>query len=138
MNNILKEDEIQRGRTIVVAIIVSTLTFSLLVAITYNLHFGPTKILIHIIRFLLAITLLWFLYKGYNWARWVNIVLFTMAGVFTILSGIELMTKFLFGLTMVIMSVVYLGSASFLLFSSNVTAFLNYQKSKMKKYKTNS
>ena len=146
MNKIL-EEEIQKGRTIIVdiivAIIITTLNTSLIVAASYNLLFEPTILLIHIIRFLLTIFLLWLLYKGYNWARWVNIVLFTLAGAFTVFFGLELLTKSfivtdIFGLLMLIMSVAYLGSAGFLLFSSNVTTFLNHQKSKMDKYKTKS
>ena len=155
MNKIL-EEEIQKGRTIIVtiivAIIITTLSTALIVTAYYNLLFEPS-ILLYIISFLLTIFLLWLLYKGYNWARWVNIVLFTLSGAFTIFFGLELLTKSIifmdffgllmlfmdfFGLLMLIMSVAYLGSAGFLLFSSNVTTFLNYQKSKMDKYKTKS
>jgi len=141
MNKIL-EGEIQKGRTTIVAIIViiifTTLNTSLIVAASYNLLFEPTILLIHIIRFLLTIFLLWLLYKGYDWARWVNIVLFRLVGAYSIFFGLELLTKSFivtdfFGLLMLIISVAYLGSAGFLLFSSNVTTFLNHQKSKMDK-----
>jgi len=66
---------------LVLAVIVATLTLSVLVIVVFNTIQGAQRLPRQIVRFFLTVGLCVFLYRGANWARWVAGGLFTLAGL---------------------------------------------------------
>jgi peptidoglycan/LPS O-acetylase OafA/YrhL len=120
-------EEVDRGRKIVLAIIVAAIAFSAFSIITFITTVGPQRLLFQIVRFVLTILLGVFLYRGTKWVYWVSVILFGFAGV------IGLMGAFLLGDTLMVlgsvaMGVVYVLSAWVLVYSNNVRLFLEQQR----------
>jgi hypothetical protein len=120
-------EEVDRGRKIVLAIIVAAIAFSAFSIITFITTVGPQRLLFQIVRFVLTILLGVFLYRGTKWVYWVSVILFGFAGV-TGLMGAFLLGDTLMVLGSVAMGVVYVLSAWVLVYSNNVRLFLEQQR----------
>ncbi len=120
-------EQVDRGRKIVLAIIVATIAFSAFSIITFISAVGPQRLPFQMVRFVLTVLLGVFLYRGTKWVYWVSVILFGFAGV----KG--LMDAFLFGQTLmalgsVAMGIVYVLSAWVLVYSNNVRLFPEQQR----------
>jgi len=117
--------ELVAGRRLVLAIIIVNLSLSALIIIAHNITVGgalPRQI----VRFALTVGLFVFLYQGYNWARWVVIVLLGIGGLLALRNALVLETG-LFGLlVLVVPASVYLASAGVLLFVPTVRSYFAY------------
>ena len=111
------------GRRIVLAVIVATLTMSVLIIVTFNAVQGPQRLPQQIVRFFLTVGLCVFLYRGANWARWVAGILFAMAGLGSLLGGVAALTTSMAGLGLLVMGLVYVASTVVLLLVPTVRAF---------------
>jgi hypothetical protein len=120
-------EEVDRGRKIVLAIIVAAIAFSAFSIITFITTVGLQRLLFQIVRFVLTILLGVFLYRGTKWVYWVSVILFGFAGV-TGLMGAFLLGDTLMVLGSVAMGVVYVLSAWVLVYSNNVRLFLEQQR----------
>lgn len=107
----------------VLAVIVASLTMSLLVIVLFNLGRGPERLPQQIIRFLLTAGLCVFLYRGANWARWVGGVLFALGALGSLLGGLALLSTSIAGVLLLVMCLVYSASAVILLFVPTVRAY---------------
>ena len=111
------------GRRLVLAVIVATLTMSVLVIVTFNAVQDPQRLPQQIVRFFLTVGLCVFLYRGANWARWVAGILFAMAGLGSLLGGVAALTTSMAGLGLLVMGLVYVASTVVLLLVPTVRAF---------------
>ncbi len=117
------EPQVERGRRLVLAVMVATLTLSVLVIGTFNIVQGSERLPQQIVRFLLTVGLCVFLYRGANWARWVASVLFVLGGVGSLLGGIAVLSTSMTGLLLIGVGLVYVASAVVLLAVPAVRAY---------------
>jgi len=117
------EHQVESGRRLVLLVIVISLTFSVLVIVTFNILLGPENLPQQIVRFLLTVGLCAFLYKGANWARWVASILFGLAGLQGLIGGLVALSTSTAGLLLIVMGLVYVASAIVLLFIPAVRAY---------------
>ncbi len=111
------------GRRLVLAVIVASLTISVLVIVAFNLGRGPERLPQQIVRFLLTVGLCVFLHRGANWARWVAGILFAFGGVGSLLGGLSALSTSMGGLLLLVMGLVYLACAVVLFFVPRVRAY---------------
>lgn len=111
-----------RGRRVVVAIIVSTLTLSASIIIAFLVIRGFERIVQQSVRFGLAVLLSVYLYRGAPAARWIAAVLFLIGGVMALnsLHGLERLN--LAALIQIVFAVIYLASCITLLALPSVRA----------------
>ena len=121
------DEQVDRGRKIVLAIIVATIAFSAFSIITFISTVGPQRLPFQVVRFFLTILLGVFLYRGAKWVYWVSVILFAFSGV-TGLMGAFLLGFTLMALGSVAMGIVYVLSAWVLVYSNNVRLFLEQQR----------
>jgi len=107
--------EADRGQKIVLGVIVVLLTISALEIVTSNLATGMENLLQQLGRFSLTVLLSLFLYRGAGWARWVAIVLASLAGVGWIVAVVALSPGPIAGFLLLVMGAVYLGCSVILL-----------------------
>jgi hypothetical protein len=120
----------ETGRRLVLAVIVASLTLSVLVIVAFNLGRGPERLPQQIVRLLLTIGLCVFLYRGANWARWVAGLLFALGGLGSLLGGLAALSTGMAGLLLIVMGLVYVGSAVVLFFAPTVRAYFGAGKAK--------
>lgn len=122
---------VKKGRVIVVFIIVTLLSMSIIIStttISMYARIGATNLvqknlIQSSVRFLLTVLLLYFLYKGYQWAKWIVVVLFILAGIMCLFSIFQ--TN---GLIMMVIGIVYFILSIILIASENVKYFFQYQR----------
>ena len=117
------EPQVESGRRLVLAVIVASLTLSVLAIVAFNIARGPERLPQQIVRLLLTVGLCVFLYRGANWARWVAGILFVLAGLGSLLGGVAVLSTSMAGLLLIVMGFVYLASAVVLLFVPAVRAY---------------
>ncbi len=115
-----------KGRRIVLTIAGISLLISAITIVAYVSVMGTGRLPAQIIRFLLTVGLMWWLYRGSAVAKWIVIVLFGLAGLFGLLA-------FLSGHRLAAaigskIGALYLGLITPLIKSSSVDAFLRYQR----------
>lgn len=116
---------VQRGRLIVIGIIVTTLVTDAVI-IGFSLAFrGLDPFATQIVRFSLTSLLMWGLYRGNGVARWIAIVLFGLAGLMGLSNVLQndLVAAVVGGT----MGIVLLTVAGILLISKSVEAFREHQ-----------
>jgi hypothetical protein len=111
-----------RGKWMVLAIGAALLGISVWVTVYYVMVRGTDRIIVQSLRFALEVALLWQLYRGHAWARWVMVVLFGIGGVL----GVVGMGSRLSPLA-VLMPLAYLSSAILLAISPSIATFLTEQ-----------
>lgn len=113
MTNLIK------GKKIVIGITVSAY------AIRGESGIASYKLLQGIFRFILTALILFFFYKGYQWAKWLMTILLFLGGLLTLLTlvqGLEIFT--------LLLTIIYLSIGFTMIFSNSVRDFLNFQKDK--------
>jgi hypothetical protein len=119
----MMNEELNRGRKIVVIIIIVTIVTSLLSIILSNIFTGSGKLLQQAIRFIFILVLSYFLFKGVGAARIIAIVLYTIGAIGGILGGISLIVKSPIGLMVLFPGIVHAICAVVLYFSVSVRQF---------------
>ena len=119
----MMNEELNRGRKIVVIIIIATIATSLLSIILSNIFTGSGKLPKQAIRFILTLILSYFLFKGVGAARIIASVLYTIGAMGGILGGISLIVNSPIGLMVLIPGIVYAICAMVLIFSVPVKQF---------------
>jgi hypothetical protein len=76
----------RQGRRTVIAIAAATLIISAITIGTYVVVKGPDRLPSQVVRFVLTVGLMLWLYRGSAVAKWIVIVLFGMAGLFGLLA----------------------------------------------------
>lgn len=107
---------------LLIDIITITVTSSLY-AVYGNHEYATYKLMQGMFRFLLTGILLFFLYKGHKWAKWLTTFLFIIGGLLAIIS---LLVRFNF--LMLLMGIVYGGICIVLIKSSSIKDFMRYQR----------
>ena len=104
------------AKSIVVSIIAVILVLSIF-------SWFPSPETKDIVRFFLNCVLCWFLFKGKNWARWIMVILLTLAGTmvfFVMVTSPQDMEK---AIVLYVVSFSYLVSAALLVFSKAVAGY---------------
>lgn len=119
-------EKIQKGKKMLLAMIFAMLLLEI-VLILMNarsyISIGNTEAAVSsltegTIRFFITGALLFFVYKGKPWARWIIIVLFLLG---------SLIAFVLFNFITVALGIIYTSFCMMLMFSSSIKAFLAYQ-----------
>jgi len=124
-------DLVSKGRKIIISIIVVLLLFDIaVIAITSSLYaahglydYASFKLMQGLFRFTFEVIILFFLYKGHRWAKWLLIVLLVAAGLFSLISLISN-----FDLLVLIIGLMLIFIVAVLIFSESVKEFLYYQR----------
>ena len=120
---------VNKGKKIVISTIVVLLLIELIITVflpvapNANLDASSTSLVKKTVRFLFMGAILFFLYKGYKWAKWIIAILLLISGVGTVLS---LFAQF--NWSMLTLGSVYLLVSITLIKSSAVQEFLSYQR----------
>jgi len=116
---------VKNGRVLVVGVIF----FSLFVELILFPLIGNFDI----VRLLLTLTLVYFVYEGYNWARILMGILLGLAGILGFITLLTIEYKFSgFLVLIVILEVYYFVGMSILLFSKGAIAFLKHRRARTK------
>ncbi len=124
-------ETIEKGKKLVTSIIILILLIDIFtIAITSSINAvngmmsdATYKIIQGIIRLLLEGLILFFLYKGHKWAKWLMSILLFIGGLFSIITFITS-----FSIIILSMGLVYIVSGINLTSSKCVKLFLEYQK----------
>lgn len=127
-------ESVMKGKKIIIAIItvmllidiITIITTSTIFASSRGMEYATYKLTQGIFRFLLTCLLLFFLYKGHGWARWVIAILLIIAGVFSLLSLVGF-----FNIVMLIMGIVFSVMSVILFVSADVKSFMKYQRGQL-------
>ena len=115
-----------RGRRIVLAIIIVNLFMSVLSIIYLNVSSVAGGLLHQVIHLVLSIVFFYFLYRGVSWVRLAAIILFILSGVSGIIGGI-IMFFYLADTAFIVISlamyVMHIVSGAVLLFSPSIKAY---------------
>lgn len=121
--------KIERKRTILISIsilLVSVYTIYSYSAVRSEVETG--KLIQQLIRFLLTVVLLFFVYQGKNWARVLSIVLFSIAILGALFALLMVQAPTLYAkLPLLVMLVVYSVAVFHFGLSKSFKAFLDYQ-----------
>lgn len=117
------ESQIAKGRRLVLAVIVASLSISGIVIIVTNMPRGSDELPSQTIRLFLTVVLCIFLYRGSNWARWVAGILLVFGAVTSMILGFGITSSTPAGLLIVLMGLVYSASAVVLIFVPSVRAY---------------
>lgn len=85
------------------------------------------KLVQQIIRFVLTVALLVFVYKGKSWAKMVSVVLFALGALGTIIAVITVNEPFIIRIPLLVMAFVYSMAVYHFGFSASYKAFFHYQ-----------
>lgn len=124
-------DYLSKGKKIVVSIIVFVLLVDIVsIAITSSLYLvndmvekATFKIIQGLFRLVLEGVILFFLYSGHKWAKWLICILFLMGGLFSLVSTVAT-----FSIIMLLLGVIYIFAGVILLSSKAVKEFFDYQR----------
>jgi len=116
---------VQKGRLIVIGIIVTTLVTDAAIILFSLAIEGTDPLATQIVRFVLTSLLMWGLYRGSGVARWIAIVLFGLAGLLGLSSVLQ--NELVAGVVGVTIGIVLLTIAGILLASKDVKAFREQQ-----------
>lgn len=125
---------VNKGRKMVIAMITIVLTMDILTilrvsstyAISGNLELASSKLIQGAFRLLLTGLMLFFLYKGHRWAKWLTVVLFSIAGISSVLLLISGFNLILFA-----MGVIYVLLGVIIISSGSVNNFFRYQRGEL-------
>lgn len=125
--------EVSQGKSLIITIIAIILGFSLLSMITSFLRSGIS--ITPIIRLVLNIALMFALFQGKHWARWIVGILAVIAGVITLLGGAaaikiaaQIETAGIFAAVLImLMGIAYLVSATLLFTSPAIKAYFEFR-----------
>jgi hypothetical protein len=127
---VMSDSSRERGRFIVLVIIIVNLLVSIGLTIFIAFYYSPMVLLHHAIHLILYIILAVFMYRGLPWARWVAAVLLVVSGITTLGATIALalyLVAPVFLLPSAVVSVVNIISAVVLLTSRSVKAHFRKQ-----------
>lgn len=120
-------------RTVISIIIVMLLIEIVTIAVTTPIYasskgmdFASFKLTQGIVRFLLTCLLLFFLYKGHGWAKWVIAILSLIGGVFSLI-----LTIGSFNIVILLMGVIYTMISIVLIVSRDVKSFMKDQRGEL-------
>ncbi|OPX42130.1 hypothetical protein CLHUN_40360 [Ruminiclostridium hungatei] len=124
-------ESIEKGKKLVTSIIILILLIDIFtIAITSSIYAvsgmmsdATYKIMQGIFRLLLEGLILFFLYKGHKWAKWLMIVLLFIGGLFSLITFITS-----FSIIILLMGIVYIVIGIILTTSKSVKLFLEFQK----------
>ena len=124
-------DMVNKGRKMVTALIVVILlvdiitvaSVSSIYAVSGRADLASFKLLQGIFRFILTGLLMFYLYKGHRWAKWLSAVLFGLGGFVALVSLVSI-----FNLVLLTMGLVYAFFCISLIASGSVNKFLQYQR----------
>lgn len=124
-------ESLKKGKRLVVSIIIFVLVLDIIViaisssfyAVSGMLGQATYKIAQGLFRLFLEGIILFFLYAGHRWAKWLLSILFFLGGLFSLFSALAT-----FSFLLLFMGVAYITIGIILLSSKPVKDFLEYQK----------
>ena len=122
--------EIQRGKKKFLFLFVSLITLSILTqifAFTTYLEFSTAKIYVGILRLALMFGLLLAVYSGRSWARYLSIILFSIATFFLLIATIGYIKATLLGSIMIPILCLYCYAIYLLSWDKDFLAFFDYK-----------
>jgi len=119
------DPQVLTARRIVLAIIAFAMSMPMVVITTFHIGRNQERLPQQIVRFVLTLVLCTFLFRGANWARWVAVILFLVAGTAELVEGVVLLSDGTHGLILIATGSVCLASAAVLFFVPVVRAYFN-------------
>jgi hypothetical protein len=124
-------ESIDKGKKLVTSIIILILLIDIFtIAITSSIYavngmmsYATYKIMQGIFRFILEGLILFFLYKGHKWAKWLLIILLFIGGLFSLISFLAN-----FSFIVLLLGIVYIVIGMILTTSKSVKIFFEFQK----------
>jgi len=117
-----------RGKAFLLTVVVAIVILALLTVTFHVIAIGPTKLPQQLVRLLFTLAMCHYLYRGRAWAKWFTIVVLLIGSVSGVVTGVPALGKSPLVLYLLFISSVYGLSAIALLFSSSISAFLQYQR----------
>lgn len=122
---------VNKGKKLVIGLIVIVLLINIvsiafvssIYAVSGRMDLASYKLLQGIFRFILEVLLLFFMYKGHRWAKWLFVMLFMLAGIMALLGLISE-----FNLIVLVLGLVYVCFGVMMIFSRSVKTFFLYQR----------
>lgn len=130
MENQEMTTEMMRGKKKVIFLIVSIIVFSIasqIIALATFKQFTVGRFYLAILRLLLEIGLLWAVYSGRAWARYVSVFIFSISLIFILVFSIPLIKASLLGLVMFPVFILYGYALYLLLWDKDFLSFFEYQ-----------
>lgn len=124
-------DSVKKGRKLLIFIITTILLIDIItiavttsiIAVNGGMDYASFKLLQGIFRFLLTCLLLFFLYRGHSWAKWIISILLMISGVLSILSFFGVVNIFI-----LLLGIIYTMISLVLIKSRDVNTFMKYQR----------
>lgn len=117
---------VETGRWLVVAVIVSALAVSVLNVAAFNVAVGTEREPQQVVRFALTVALCILLYRRVNWGRWAAGILFSLAGVGSLIVSVASERG---DFLLATIGAVYAAAAAVLLFVPAVHAYFRVGRS---------
>jgi hypothetical protein len=122
---------VNRGRKMVIAMIVivllidiiTTASTCLIYAASGSYELVSSNLTPGIVRFIITALIMFYLYKGYGWAKWLSVILFLIGGLvslFLIVSD--------FHVILLVLGLVYIFFGTMMIVSGSVNNFFRYQR----------
>jgi hypothetical protein len=124
-------EKVNKGKNIVITLIVIVLLFEVISDVSVisiyvargKANLASSELIQDITRLILTILLMYFLYKGHSWAKWITVVLFMIGGLLGLVSMLSS-----FNVIILLLSLVYIAVGVIMITSSSVNEFLRYQR----------
>lgn len=122
---------VNKGRKMVISLITIALLMDILTIVSTSLIYvksdrmdlASSELLRGTFRLIVTGLILFFLYKGHQWAKWLFAVLFIISGFASFLSLIILLNFII-----LVMGIIHISLGMMLILSKNINYFLKYQK----------
>lgn len=132
------DQSIEKGRLILHVIIVTMILSSITDDAIYNFLISSQKLSKDIVRFILLLSLIYCLYKGFKWAKWILSILCIVGGLGYIASGSSYIVNEeelnqMIGIFLLSFGIIFTLSGILILSSKNIKLFLIYQQERRKR-----
>lgn len=118
-------DKVPTGRLIVLVAIATTLLGDLVVIFLTIPHIPPPRAIGSVVRWLITAVLLYAVWRGRTWARWLTVALLSLGLLLAIPQALRTMHPLLIGIALQFATAICL-----LAFPPSVSAFLEYQRAR--------
>ncbi len=109
-----------RAKNILLAILISFVIFDIFTVI------ASTDYIIGICRVILTIALIWSLMAGYKWAKWLTVILSSIASIIAFSFGVMFFNdNSTMGITFLLFGIGFLSAAAYLICSPNINGYFN-------------
>ena len=129
---------IEKGRLILHIIIVTIILSSITDDAIYNFLISSQRLSKDIVRFVLLLAVIYYLYKGFKWAKWILSILCILGGLVYLANGLNYIlngenVNHMIGIFLLSFGIIFTLSGILILSSKNIRLFLTYQQERRKR-----